>query len=980
MARGVRLAALIVALASPAAAQPYARFAVPDSALDDALRTAVGDFENAWNALLVAELRARLAAADSAAMLANLERRVSTAEPRALGTRIATDAMAARAKWTRAQCALRVRAAESESLAIAAQSAHHYEESDSLFRAALAAYRTLGERRRIAWVLGSLGSTYFRLGDYVHADSLYREALDARRAIGDSALVARALNTLGSIAYVSNRPREALPYYQQARSIRVALGERGTLASTFNFMALAAAKLAEHDSALVWYQEALDIAVARGDSARTLEVLINYDDLLRRLGGLDRALAGADRAVIIAEQLGDAGNLAKAHHLAGLTLRQQGRYSTAARRLEMAADLARDVRDTRGLIEILMSLGELWDSLQDPVRARPPLLRARALADSLGDPEAGARALNNLAIAARLDGDMDEAARLGEQAHAAAVAVADSTLIHDTATTLGQIAWDRGDMERAQAWFARAATASEEFDAELRSGDLINVAVVATRMNRLDEAAQRCREAIEIATHARVADRIWPALLALGDIAERRGDMAGALRFDRSAATLIDTLRGRQSEQRASIALFSRRLFAYEALIHLLGKLDSSFPDSGYSAEAFQWAERARARSALDLIEAAVGADERTMPLSLERARALLTSPRQALLEYSLGDSSSSLWVVTRSTTRRIALPAAGVLRGPIETFRHAMGRPTRAETRSARVAGLTLYRLLIEPAEPDLKGITRLIVAPDGALGWVPFEALPGRDLPPDPARQEEALLLDRFDISYTPSATLLAATLARRRTSDGGVVVVADPRFGSRPDGAVLRRLPGTSLELQALRSLARNRPFVALTGKDATCEGLFALDALPRAAMLHFATHGEASDVEPERTGLWMAASRDSISGFVSAADILGWHLGAETVALSACETGLGRLERGEGVLGLTRAFLVAGARSVVVGLWEVNDLSTAQLMESFYRGLLKQGFPPERALATAKRAMRANRETSSPYYWAAFVLVGAGGPME
>jgi CHAT domain-containing protein len=110
-----------------------------------------------------------------------------------------------------------------------------------------------------------------------------------------------------------------------------------------------------------------------------------------------------------------------------------------------------------------------------------------------------------------------------------------------------------------------------------------------------------------------------------------------------------------------------------------------------------------------------------------------------------------------------------------------------------------------------------------------------------------------------------------------------------------------------------------------------------------------------------------------------DILNLRLGAELVTLSACETGVGRLERGEGVLGLARAFLAAGARSVVVSLWKVNDRSTALLMERFYRPLLGRGTPREQALAQAKRALLADRRTRSPFYWAPFVLVGASGPV-
>src|SRR5207249_289422 len=165
------------------------------------------------------------------------------------------------------------------------------------------------------------------------------------------------------------------------------------------------------------------------------------------------------------------------------------------------------------------------------------------------------------------------------------------------------------------------------------------------------------------------------------------------------------------------------------------------------------------------------------------------------------------------------------------------------------------------------------------------------------------------------------------------------------------------------------------------------LLGMRELPDAGVLHLATHGRADENDPARSGLWLAAASaagqpDSTAapGFLSVDDILGLRLHAELVTLSACETGLGRLERGEGVMGLTRAFLAAGARSVVVSLWRVNDRSTALLMEGFYRALLPPHLPREEALAEAKRALLAAAETRSPYYWAPFVLVGGGGKLK
>jgi CHAT domain-containing protein len=324
--------------------------------------------------------------------------------------------------------------------------------------------------------------------------------------------------------------------------------------------------------------------------------------------------------------------------------------------------------------------------------------------------------------------------------------------------------------------------------------------------------------------------------------------------------------------------------------------------------------------------------------------------------------------------------------------FRRGLGDPAGAERSSTTGASRALYRALIEPVQGDLSNVTHLIVSPDDALALIPFEALLTRDLDagstsPGPG----SYLVERFSVSYAPSATVLASL--RQPARANVVVALGDPMFGPdtsvtgtrgpAPGQVALAALPNTAAEVEALRTLSGSRRFVGLTGAEATRGRLLGLPELPEAGLLHLATHGVADENEPGRSGLWLAASSAGgagpAPGFLSVDDILGLRLHAELVTLSACETGLGRLERGEGVLGLTRAFLAAGARSVVVSLWRVNDRSTALLMEGFYRALLQRGLPREEALAESKRALLAAAETHSPYYWAPFVLVGGGGKL-
>src|SRR5262249_53179264 len=208
------------------------------------------------------------------------------------------------------------------------------------------------------------------------------------------------------------------------------------------------------------------------------------------------------------------------------------------------------------------------------------------------------------------------------------------------------------------------------------------------------------------------------------------------------------------------------------------------------------------------------------------------------------------------------------------------------------------------------------------------------------------------RFVVSYIPSATVYVE-LARARGAPA-ILALGDPLFRSAnpdtPPSHELPRLPQTAAELQALERLAGTAPIRVLSGSAATRESLLAARELGRASIVHLATHGEASEYEQRKAGLWLAVGEDGEPGFLSVDDVLGLHLRADLVTLSACQTGLGRVARGEGVLGLSRAFLVAGAGGVMVSLWRVNDQSTATLMQGFYEQLLNRGQPAPLALAT------------------------------
>jgi CHAT domain-containing protein len=267
----------------------------------------------------------------------------------------------------------------------------------------------------------------------------------------------------------------------------------------------------------------------------------------------------------------------------------------------------------------------------------------------------------------------------------------------------------------------------------------------------------------------------------------------------------------------------------------------------------------------------------------------------------------------------------------------------------------------MLLPQAARLRG-KRLIIVPDGPLHHVPFEALVHKG----------RFLIEDHEISVVPSSTTLLL-MRSQASSRAGITFlgVGDPVPGGGDDLV----LPYSRIELEKIAGLFEEPARTLLTGRSATRTALKSLD-LTRYRFVHFATHGLLKEGE-RRTGMWLGATtKDGSDSVLTLDDVLSMRMDANLVVLSACRSGLGELIDGEGLISLTRAFLYAGSRSVVVALWDVNDASTVDFMKVFYGGL-RSGDAPAAALRKAKlsfiRSDRAPRR--EPYRWAPFILVGA-----
>ena len=437
--------------------------------------------------------------------------------------------------------------------------------------------------------------------------------------------------------------------------------------------------------------------------------------------------------------------------------------------------------------------------------------------------------------------------------------------------------------------------------------------------------------------------------------------------------------------------------------------------------------EYERAQAAIRKASPHYAALTQPQPIKLNEIQAQLDADT-VLLEYSLGapdQDQSYLWAITRDSLTSYNLPKGVVVeKSAREVYELLTARSTnkKGETASQRqtrmsqaeaklpAAALELSKTLLAPVAAQL-GKKRLVIVADGALQYIPFAMLP------DPAAGNNQPLVVGHEIVSLPSASTL---LFQRKELDGRaaapktLAVIADPVFDRSDDRVktpapeaagidgpkrasaadtrtlehladdsddergrrVIRRLPFTRQEAERLMSLApKNTSFRAIDF-DANRSNVLS-SGLGEYRYIHFATHGVLDTERPGLSALVLStvdADGKPRDGFLRANDIYNMKLSAELVVLSACQTGLGKEVKGEGLIGLTRGFMYAGAKRVVVSLWSVNDKATADLMANFYRGMLKYNERPAAALRAAQIEMWKQKKWQSPYYWAAFTMQG------
>ncbi|HMB51855.1 MAG TPA: CHAT domain-containing protein [Thermoanaerobaculia bacterium] len=785
------------------------------------------------------------------------------------------------------------------------------------------------------------------------------------------------------------------------------------------------ATLARHLESL---EQAAELYAAAGEPHRALELELSASRALAEQGSPERAVETLRSLISRLDADRDTELLADALGMLGEIHSKGGRWDDALNALERARELP--TRPSCAQMNRIAQRAVVFRRIGAFERARGPLDEAIAMGEELGCPSADRSVVlyrrGEIALAA---GQLDEAADYATRA----VEMSGRRQRATTRLFQGQVAVAAGRLDLAEQALgeARGLYAAARQPRSVAVCDL-SLGELARRRGEPAKAVEIYRRSADYA-RAR-GDRPIEASALLGTTRTHllAGDLEPALGSADRALAIVEEMRREPSGRTLRAELLASQHAVYDLRVEVLMRLGREAEAihaceqararsllETLSGEAGELSPRAhRLRDRIDGIEERLlldpegsGAealrrelDELDVELERERAHARpappvgrvlsaaeiqrTVDPGDLYLSFHLGDERGYLWLIDRQRIDSFELPA----RADLERLAHhaheaAVGSfSTRRQRQEQAARALRqLSDALLSQAADRLAGAERLLVVPEGGLLYVPFAALP---LPGGEER-----LIDRHELVILPSVSTLAEQrrrLAGRKPPAGTLAAVADPVFAvdderlgdlrggvrsRRRSGTALSRLPHTAAEVEQILGLLPDgaRTHV-LSGFDATAAAVRG-GGLSGYRYVHLATHAQLSGDDPRLVfSLYAADGTPDPQGSLHSRDLYDLDLPADLVVLSACSTGLGEQIDGEGLVGFTQGFFTAGARRLLVSLWEVSDESTAELMRRFYEAHFARGLPPAAALAAAQRTMSRHERYAAPFHWAGFQLQG------
>ncbi|BAY16702.1 TPR domain protein [Anabaenopsis circularis NIES-21] len=753
--------------------------------------------------------------------------------------------------------------------------------------------------------------------------------------------------------------------------------------------------MGDKQQALKFYNQSLPLAEQVGYKALEATTLDNIGSVYNELGDQNQALVFYIRSLFLRQEIGDKAGEANILNNIGGVFYIWGDKQQALKFFNQSLPIRRQVGDKAGEANTLSNIGGVHHALGDKQQALQFYNQSLLLSRQIGDKTQEAITLNNIGVVHNALSEKQQALKFFNQSLALSRQASDKSREVVTLSNIAYLEHDRGNLKQALTQIEAAINIIENLRTKITNEQLrtsyfaskqdvyqfyIDLLMQLHKQNPTQgynakgwQASEksRARSLLELLTEANADIRqgVKPKLLAaernlqqqLNAAEKRRLELYNSGKYTPEQAQLLEieftSLIKEHQDIQAQIRFTSPR---YAAL---------------------------------------------TQPQtpSVPEIQQQILDDDTLLLQYSLGEQRSYLWLVSKNSISSYELPKRADIEILVKQFNYLLKiryYSFRANRKIGAESGLGAFRsseviaklsqILLQPVADKL-GNKRLLIVGDGALQYLPFAALPQ----PDTLDKKIQPLIVKHEIISLPSASTLAIIRREhknRKIAPKTLAILADPVFSKDDDrlkSIVMQNVPPATNSKFSFDRLPFTRQeaeaILALIPKPQTLQALdFAANRafitspqLSDYRIIHLATHGIFDTENPTSSGIVLSLFDEKgklENGFLRLQDIFNLKLPAELIVLSACQTGLSKEIKGEGLVGLTRGFMYAGSPRVLVSLWSVDDEATSELMQKFYTKILKQKLTPAAALRSAQLELWQEQDYSRPYYWAAFILQG------
>ena len=882
-----------------------------------------------------------------------------------------------------------------------------YAEATELFERALLIITEIGDKNQEAHCYLKLGAVYGSVGKYDKAREHLEKSLVITKEIGDKTGEARCYGNLGNVYRLVGEYHKASEHLEKSLAISKEIGDRNREAYCYVNLGAVYESVGEYDKAREQLEKSLAIIKEIGDRNGEARCYGNLGAVYRSVGDYDKARKHLEKSLLIRKEIGDRNGEACCYRGLGDVYRSVGEYDKAREHVEKSLAIRKEIGDRNGEAYCYANLGTVYRSVGEYDKARKHLENSLVIRKEIGARDGEANCYGSLGAVYHSVGEYDIAIKHFEKALTIKKENGDKQGVIDCCRELAIAFYSLGKYPKANEYNQKALKiASEIGDRAGKAWSLLLQGRILSSLCRYVEAKEYCGGAIAISKE--IGHRALEAscYLTLGSIlfkdgeydkaeehfkkslaiSEDIGDVSGhfeslkaiaGVRFQEgniqeatsyllTAIEKCEKLRGslRDNDQ-WKISFTDTNISSYQNLCTLLC-------DTGNPEQALYVSELGKARALTDLMSAqyAVKNQVFTNPQAWSGIETIMDRERNcSCLHVSYSLDRIYFWILKRSQLTQFRefegkelIPYEGLVKN-LDDFFATKSFSDRKENQGPKMNLPLCYKLIIAPVADLLDG-SEIIIVPDRFLYNIPFAALPD---------ESGKTLSETFKIRVAPSLTTLRLIHDSPADyhSQTGALIVGNPDVGEVIFKGCLRSISRLPFAEEEAKMVGRKLGVEPLLGERATKQAV--LQAMESVALIHLAAQSDA-----ERGEIFLAPSfriPNSIPGegqyLLTMSDISKVQLRAKLVVLSCSYSARGEI-KAEGAVGIARAFLGSGARSVLVSLWALDDSATQQLMSQFYDHLVR-GESASDSLHQAMKWMRCN-DHSDVKQWAPFVLIG------